>query len=310
MKSVDPLAGISTFLTVAALESFSAAADDLGISRATVSSQVSDLERRLGVRLLQRNTRRVCLTEAGQAYFEGLQGVTRRLEDAKQVATEYQTEATGLLRIVTQAELAHRYIIPVLKRFLADYPKVSVELSLSAAPEPLVGSRFHLAINTLAEPAETQVVRRLGGGDFVFVASPAYRAERGDPDGPQDLVHHRCLHLAVDPGGRHWILRRGQERVEVPIAPRVEINDSEALRQAALDGLGIAMLADFQVRDDLEEGRLVRMLGDWAGPEINLNILYPGNRFIPLKVRAFVKALTSTFNVIALGDRHLEFASH
>jgi DNA-binding transcriptional LysR family regulator len=309
MKSVDPLAGISTFLTVAALESFSAAADDLGISRATVSSQVSDLERRLGVRLLQRNTRRVCLTEAGQAYFEGLQGVTRRLEDAKQVATEYQTEATGLLRIVTQAELAHRFIIPVLKAFLADYPKVSVELSLSSDPEPLVGSRFHLAINTIAEPAETQVVRRLGGGDFVFVASPAYCAERGEPAGPHDLVHHRCLHLAVDPAGRHWTLRRGQERVDVPIAPRVEINDGEALRQAALDGLGIAMLADFQVQEDLRDGRLVRILNGWAGPEINLNILFPGNRYIPLKVRAFVKALSSAFNVVSLRDRYPAFAS-
>lgn len=288
MRSLDPLAGVTTFLHLADLLSFSATAERLGLSRATVSAQVSDLERRLGVRLLQRSTRRVALTEAGRAYRDGLAGVLAQAGVAEQLAASYQTEAVGRLRVSAPMEFGHRYLVPALPEFLQSRPGLSVELDLSNRPVDLIAEGYDLAIRSTIEVGDNLVVRRLGMSPVHLAASPGYLAAKGEPAGPADLSDHDCLHFAGLRWGRAWVLSRDGAEIRQPIRPRVEINDGEALRIAALRGLGVTLLPGFLIGDDLRSGRLRRVLPDWSVPAVPVNAIYPANRNIAAKVRAFV----------------------
>ena len=295
MKSVDPLTGVVTFLLVAQAKSFSSAAEGLGVSRATVSAQITDLEQRLGVLLLRRNTRRISLTEAGRKYFEALRGIDTALDAAARAAADVQTRTAGRLRVTTQAELGHHLVIPVLADFIRAYPDIDLELHLSPVAAPLVGSRFDLAINSAVEPAETQIVRKLGLSPMRLVASPAYIREHGEPRHPDDLRDHQGIALAGGLWDRFWMLDQAGDEVRVVPQARLDVASGDALRQAVLCGIGIALLPDFALGDDFRAGRIVPLLPDWSAPDIEVNIVYPANRHIPVKVRTFVNFLTAEF---------------
>ncbi|WP_207480008.1 LysR family transcriptional regulator [Arenibaculum pallidiluteum] len=288
MRSLDPLAGVAVFLHLSELLSFSATAERLGLSRATVSTQVADLERRLGVRLLQRSTRRVTLTEAGQAYRDGLAGLLDQVRDAERLAASFQTEAVGRIRVTAPVEFGHRFLVPALPDFLATRPGLVVELDLSNRPADLIATGFDLAIRGTIDVDPNLIVRRLGTSPVHLAAAPTYLAARGMPDRPEELEAHDCLHFAGLRWGRSWLLCRDGAEHRQPIRPKIEINDGEALRQAALGGLGITLLPAFLIGDDLRAGRLRPVLADWTVPPVPVNAVYPANRAIAAKVRAFV----------------------
>lgn len=297
MKSLDPLAGVATFLAVAESLSFSKAGADMRISRATVGAQVQDLERRLGVRLFQRTTRRVALTEAGSAYRAALTGVLPQIREAERAAAAFQEEAIGRLRISVPPDLAEDHIVPVVNEFLARNPAVAVELDLSLEAVDLVAQGFDLAVRGTISVEPNTVTRRIGSSPIVICAAPAYLARHGVPRHPEDLAEHACLHFSRLRWGPVWHFQRvggGPDAapLRVPIVPRLACNDGRSLRAATLAGGGITLGAAFVLGPALREGRLVPVLTDWSVAPIPIHAVYPASRHIAAKVKSFVGLLT------------------
>jgi DNA-binding transcriptional LysR family regulator len=293
MKTVDPLSGISTFLAIAETLSFSKAGETLGISRATVSAQLGELEKRLGIRLLQRTTRSVALTEAGSAYLQALGGVLGQIREAERAATAYQKEAVGRLRVSAPPDLGSSHITPILTNFLQKNPAISIEMDLSYGAVNLIEQGFDLAIRATISVEPNLITRRIGASPLFVCASPDYLERTGAPQHPSDLVSHSCLHFTELRWGRVWHFRQGDSTSRVPILPRFEINDGRCLRQAAIDGAGITLLPSFIVGPDIRSGRLVPLFQDWEMPPVPLHAVYPANRHIAVKVRNFVAFLTN-----------------
>lgn len=291
MKTVDPLYGLAAFLAVAAHESFTGAAAALGLTRATVSAQVADLEARLGVRLLHRSTRAVRLTPAGQAFRERLADLPDRVDAAERAARAEQTAPEGRLRVTAPPDLGQRFLIPWVAEFLAEHPRITIELDLSNAAHNLIERHFDLAVRGTLAVEPNLVTRQLGASLLHTCARPDYLARRGVPAEPGDLAGHDLLHFAHLRGGRVWPMSRGDARVLVPVAPRLELNDGWALRLAALEGAGICQLPGFIVGEDIRLGRLVPVLGDWQAGQVPLHAVYPDNRLIAQRVKAFVAFL-------------------
>ena len=293
MKTVDPLHGVAAFLAVAEHESFTAGAAALGLTRATVSAQVAELEARLGVRLLHRSTRSVRLTSAGLAYRDRLGDLPGRMAEAERAARAEQTAPEGRLRVTAPPDLALRFLVPWVAEFLAAHPGISIEMELSNAPRNLIESRFDLAIRGTLDVGPNLITRALGQSRLFACARADYLARRGVPEVPLDLVNHDLLHFAGLRQGRSWTFLRGEARVDVPISPRLELSDGWALRAAALEGAGVVQLPAFIIGHDLREGRLAPILQGWQGRPVPLHAVYPDNRLIAARVRTFVGFLAA-----------------
>lgn len=291
MKTLDPLAGVSVFIALSETLNFGAVAERLGMSRATVSAQIGDLERRLGVRLFQRSTRHVRLTEAGEAYRDALGGVVGQVSQAAQVAESYQSEAVGRIRITAPDELCQRYIVPAMAEFLAEQPGISVEVDLSSRRVDIIKDGFDLAIRASLAVEPTLIVRRLGTSPVTLSASPDYLARRGTPKTPGDLHEHDIVHHSGLKAGALWVMRKGAAEQRVPVSPHVSVNVGGVLRDSAIAGLGITYLPEFITGDALRDGRLVPVLTDWKIQSVDVNAVYPSNRNITPKVRRFVGIL-------------------
>jgi DNA-binding transcriptional LysR family regulator len=288
MKSVDPLHGVLAFLAVARHESFTAAAEDLGLTRSTVSAQVAELEARLGLRLFHRSTRLVRLTAAGEAYRSRLGDLVERVDMAERAAKAEHSEPEGRLRITAPPDLGQRFLVPWVVEFLAHHPAIRIELDLSNAAHNLIEQRFDLAIRGILEIEPNLITRRLGVSPLLTCARPDYLARRGRPEVPLDLVGHDLLHFSSLRRGRVWTMTRVESRVEVPIRPKLELNEGWALRTAALEGAGICQLPAFVIGDVVRSGKLVQVLPDWEAGKVPLHAVYPDNRLIAERVRAFV----------------------
>lgn len=293
MKTVDPMHGVTAFLAVAEHQSFTAGAAALGLTRATVSAQVAELEARLAVRLLHRSTRSVRLTQAGQAFRDRLADLPERLALAEHAARAEQTVPEGRLRVTAPPDLSQWFLVRWVAEFLAAHPAITIELELSNTARKLIEDRFDLAIRGTLALEPNLITRQLGVSRLATCAHPAYLAARGRPQRPEDLAGHDLLHFSHLRKGRIWTMTRGDEVVEVPIAPRLELNDGWALRLAALEGAGICQLPLFVVGQDLHEGRLEEILPDWSPGKVPLHAVYPDNRLIAQKVRAFVAFLAA-----------------
>jgi DNA-binding transcriptional LysR family regulator len=293
MKTVDPLHGVLAFLAVAEHHGFTAGAAALGLTRATVSAQVADLEARLGVRLLHRSTRSVRLTPAGQAYHARLADVPGRVDEATRAAQAQQTTVEGQLRITAPPDMAFRYLVPWITEFMDLHRSVTIDMELSNAARNLIESHFDLAIRGSLEVQPNLITRSLGMSRLILCARKDYLERRGMPTTPHDLARHDLLHFSALRGGRVWTFLQGDVRLDVPVAPRLELSDGWALRQAALEGAGIVQLPAFVIGHDLQEKRLVPLLPDWQGKPAPLLAVYPDNRLIATRVRAFVSFLAA-----------------
>lgn len=295
MKTGDPLNGIAVFLAVARELSFSRAAEALGISRPTVSAQVDQLERRLGVRLLHRSTRRLSLTPAGQAFFDGLADVTDIVDAAERAAVFHQEVPAGTLNIAAPPDLSFSHLTPMIARFMAENVEIDIRLHLANEAVNLIEHRLDLAIRGRIQIEENLITRKLGSSSIVICAAPDYIARHGAPEAPEDLPAHRCLHFSDLRWGRRWHMQRGDDLRQVEIAPAFEVNDGKSLGVAAVSGLGITLLPAFIVGDHLRTGRLVRVLHDWTIGDVPLHAVYPDNRLIARKVKKFVSFLAAEF---------------
>jgi DNA-binding transcriptional LysR family regulator len=294
-RRMGPLDGIAVFARVVDAGSFSVAARRLEISKSAASAQVQRLEERLGVRLLNRTTRRLALTEAGAAYYRHCARILAEAEAAEQAAIAFHAEPRGTLRISVPDTFGWMHVAPAIPAFLERYPGVAVDLSLSAAHVNLVEEGLDLAIRIGALADSALVVRRLAASRPVLCAAPAYLAARGTPREPRALARHNCLRVNLLPWGDAWRLSSRSGAVRVAIDGDFRSDSAEALRAAALAGHGIALLPSWAVADELRAGALRRVLPRWELPASAIWAAYPSGRQMSAKVRAFVDHLVRRF---------------
>lgn len=302
---MDRFAELKAFCTVAATGGFSPAARRLGLVTSSVARLVDALEGRLGAVLLNRSTRSVTLTDAGRTYYEEALRILERLDAADEAAAD---GAAGVLRVAAPVTFSTLYVAPILPALRARHPRLILDLRLDDAPANLVDEAIDVAIRIGSlDPQSNLVARRLAAHDRVLCASPAYLAAHGAPETPAALAAHDCLQFAFGGGRRTWRLQAdGADAEDVEVRGVVHANNAEVLRQAALGGLGIAMLARWLVQRDLRAGTLVQVLPGYRvnpGPmDVGLYALYPASRRNSTKIRAFVDLLAEHLAAQDLGD--------
>jgi len=295
---------INIFKAIVERGSFVAASNLLDIPKATVSRKIDELETRLGVRLLQRTTRKMHLTEAGQAYYEHCERILAEIEDAERAVGQLSGTPRGNLRITAAFSVGAQFLGRLLPEFARRYPEVRVTLLLSNSVVDLVDGNFDLALRAGTLADSSYASRTLVMLRSRMLASPAYIEEMGLPQTPEDLARHRTLALVPrdERGTRFgWRLesrldKAAQERkkpplLDVPIEPLMVCNDPEPAIQAAIGGEGIVFVAQLFVAEALRSGQLVRVLPQWQGVESPLSAVYPSRRGLSPKVRVFIDFL-------------------
>lgn len=294
----DTLLGhVQGLVVLGMLGSYTAAAQRLGLSKAAMSQRIAELERAVGVPLVHRTTRSVRLTEAGQQLADATQGAFDTIATALAGTRDLAATPRGRLRVTAPVALARQQIVPRLPDFLRACPEIRLELDLSDRLVPLAQEGFDLAIRHTHAPPDTHVAWTLCATRSVLVASRAYLRRRGTPAAPADLGGHDCLHYLRPGDAPAWHLVRPGQQVTVPIAGPLATNNSEALREAALGGLGIALLPDFSAQAALRAGRLVTVLPDWRPVGSfgeHLYAIRPYSPHVPRAVQALVAFLRRT----------------
>lgn len=295
---MDRFAELKTFCAVAAGGGFSAAARQLGLATSSVTRLVDALEQRLGAILLNRSTRSVTLTDRGRIYYEQAMQVMEQLDAADDSVLDNASELRGVLRVAAPVTFAAMYLAPVLSALRTRHPQLLLDLRLSDTAANLIDESIDVAIRIGSLEAHPHLIaRRLTGHQRVLCASPAYLARRGTPLLPADLAGHDCVQFRFADNRCIWRLRHADDAPieEIPIHAVIQANNGELLRQVALNGMGVAMLADWLVQDDLAAGRLVRVLGGFqVNPglmDVGLHALYLSNRRGSHKILAFVDLL-------------------
>jgi DNA-binding transcriptional LysR family regulator len=277
------------FAKVVQAGSFTVAARGLRMPKSTVSRKVSELEERVGAQLLQRTTRKLRLTDVGQAYYEHCARIVAEAEQAELAVTRMQAAPHGLLRVT--APLTFSFLGPIVSGFLKRYPEVQLELVCTDRSVDLVQEGFDLAVRAGRLADSSLIARKLGNVERVVVAAPSYLQERGAPKSPKDLERHDCLVFGAGMEGSVWTLHSGNKPVQVSVRARMVVNEPDMLRAVALAGAGIALLPTLPSATDLAEGRLRRILPDWSSPGAPVHAVYPSTRHHSPKVMAFVDFL-------------------
>lgn len=289
---MDRLTQIEVFVKTAELGSLTRAAEALGMSNAAASRHLSALEERLSARLVERNTRRLWLTEAGQDFFQRSGTLLAELNEAEEAVNAHTLSPQGLLRVTSSLSFATIYIAPMLPEFRRLYPKLNVHVAVANRYLDFIEAGIDVAVRTrLHEPDTNIVVRRLGRMRRVLAASPGYLEERGRPREPIDLTRHDMLvyNLAADPFSLR--LTKGDLERTVRISGALDCNDGQVIREAALAGLGILIQPLYIVQGDIEAGRLVPVMQDWQLPMLTMNIAYQNRARLPAKIRVFADFL-------------------
>jgi DNA-binding transcriptional LysR family regulator len=285
---MDRLLQLEVFAKTAELNSLSKAAEMLGMSNAAASRHLSALEERLAARLIERNTRRLWLTEAGQEFLQRCGVLLNELAEAEDAVSERALSPKGLLRVTSSLSFAKIYLAPMLPAFRALYPKLNVQITAANRYPDFIEAGIDVAIRTREqEPDSNIIVRSIGQMRRVLAAAPSYLAQRGRPETPADLERHDMLvyNLANDPFSLR--LRREAVTQTIRIASVLDSNDGQIVRQVALSGLGILIQPLYIVQRDILQGRLVPVLMDWQLPVLTMNIAYQNRVRLPAKIRVF-----------------------
>ena len=280
---------IMVFTRVVQTGSFTTAADQLGMPKSTVSRKVTELEERLGARLLQRTTRKLGLTDVGRTYYDHCARIVAELEDAERAVSSLQAEPRGLLRVTAGSNPG--WLGPIVSEYLRRYPQVSVELLCTGRVVDLVEERFDLGIRAGALGNSSLVARNLGLARWFLVATTTYLKKHGRPRKPDDLTKHDCLLFGVGTAGHVLHLEKGGESVHVTLEPRMLVNDFDILEASSIAGVGITMLPAYQCVKDLQDRKLERVLPEWEVPSTPIQVVYPTARHVTPKVRTFVEHL-------------------
>jgi LysR family transcriptional regulator for bpeEF and oprC len=289
------LSALNIFVKVVQAGSFTRAAELLGTQKAHVSRVVAQLERGLGARLLERSTRALSLTEVGREFFERAVGILAAVDDAQRAVAQAQGTPRGRLRLTCGVEFGLIAVSGWIRGYLERHPQVEVDADFTARIVDLVHDGFDLAIRLGDLPDSSLAARRLGTLAYGLFGAPTYLARRGTPAHPRDLAAHD---LVVFTGGATrggWSLAAGSERAEVPLRGRLRVNNSLAVRDAAVGGLGVARLPWLLAAPEVAQGRLVPVLRDWASPAVPVHAVFASARYLTPKVRAFVDHAAEAF---------------
>jgi DNA-binding transcriptional LysR family regulator len=290
----DPLSGLSLFLVVAEKRNFTAAAKALRVTPSAVSQGITALERRLGVRLLQRTTRSVGLTEAGERFVARLRPAVGEVQDAFAVLAELRDRPAGTLRLSVSTIACRRFVEPKLAAFLAKYPEIRLELVVEDGLTNIVQHGFDAGIR-LGESLDAEMVAvRISGSERVaVVGSRAYLAKHGKPKHPRDLHAHDCIMYRRVTGGDvyRWEFTADGKDFDVAVKGRLLANDGQLMVRAAVDGLGLAHVLESMVEEELADKRLVRVLADFCPPFPGYFLYYPSRTHVTPKLRALVDLL-------------------
>jgi DNA-binding transcriptional LysR family regulator len=293
--AIDVLTGMRVFAAVVDSMSFAKAAEQLNLSRGMTSRYVAQIESHLGVRLLNRTTRHLSLTEAGQDYYQRATQVLALVEDAERAAARETQEPRGTLRIAASMAFGTLHLGPVVSRFLQRYPQVKAELSLNDRTVDLVEEGFDLGIRISRRIDPGLVARPIARANFVACASPAYLARHGTPKKPEDLARHNCLTYSYSGQEQEWAFtRRGQE-ARVKVAGNLHGNNGNIICSAAADGLGVIVQPTFISYELVRSGQLVRILANWEVAPSTIYAVYPNRQFLPPKVRSFIDFMLESF---------------
>lgn len=292
---MDIFKQIEAFVQVATRGGLSAAADGLGVTPAMVGRRLDALEARLGVKLMQRTTRRMSLTFEGQAFLEDCQRILHELANAEASVSLGGVKASGHIRMTAPAGFGRRHVAPLLRSFLATHAEVTVNLDLADRLVDLVNESIDCAIR-VGELSDSNLVSiRLAENRRLVVASPAYLARRGQPQTPDDLARHNCLSLGEQRGWLFADRERPESSFTLKVAGNFECNDGAVLHEWALAGEGLAWRSLWEVGEDLAAGRLVPVLEDWATPPLGIYAVFPQRRYLPLRVRLLIDFLKNTY---------------
>ena len=284
------------FARLAESGSFSQAARDLAMSKATISKRIAELEAGLGVTLLARTTRRAALTEAGEQVLRRAQKILEEAESAIEEARETRAVARGRLKIAAPLGFSLRYLAPVLPDFFRAYPDIALDLSLDDRVVDLIGGGFDAALRIGDMPDSSFTARKLAPVHIHVVAAPAYWRAHGKPEKPEDLLGHSCIRYANTASGMVWrFAGPGDRAISVRVDGPLCVNNGDVEVPTICAGIGVARLPDFMIWRDVQDGRLETALEDWCGPARSLHLLTPASRAQPRRLRAFSDFLFESF---------------
>lgn len=293
---MDRFAEIQLFVQVAETGSLSRAAEALGLSNAAASRHLQALEDRLAARLVERNTRRLFLTDTGQEFFSRAKTLLADLKDAEDAVNASTLNPTGTLRITASLSFSMQHIAPLLREYTQRYPNVSVHVEAANRYLDIIDNNIDVAIRTREfEPDSNITVRRLAQTRRILVAAPRYLARHGRPQTLDDLHRHQLLIYTYANNPNELRFTRAGQSSTLQVKGRLESNDGQILRAAALDGLGILVQPTYIVYDDMVAGRLVPVLDDWDLPRLTVNLAYPSRKHLSAKVRTFIDFMAEHF---------------
>jgi DNA-binding transcriptional LysR family regulator len=287
---MDRLTSLTAFVRVVDSGGFSAAARRLEMSTTMVSNHVQSLEDRLGARLLQRTTRKVSLTEVGKAYYDRCIQILADIEQADDIAGAQQLTPRGTLRIYSATHIV-QFVSPVVAEFLAAYPEVKIDLQMGERAIDMIDEGVDIAVRLTPPPDSSLIVRSLATWRHVLCCSHGYLEKHGRPKALAELSNHNCIRHLNYPYDEWRFLDRKGAAAAVKVAGNLITNSGETLRKVALEGGGISLAAGFIVHDDLEAGRLVRLLPEYRPLEFAMNAVYPHRHHLSAKVRTFIDML-------------------
>ena len=288
---MDQIQAMRIFVRVVEAGTFTRAADSLSLPKATVTKHVQALEERLRVKLLNRTTRRVTVTPDGAAYYDRTVRLLTDLDDIEASMTNARANPRGRLRIDVGTSVAQLLIIPHLAEFHARYPDIQVDLGVSDRTVDLIGDNVDCVIRGGELSDQSLVARRIGNLEFITVAAPAYLERKGTPTHPLEIEEKHASVIYFSPqSGRHYPLefRRGDESIDITGPYQLSVNESNAHVTSIVAGLGIGQITSWQAQRYLASGALVQLLPDWTQPLLPVYVVYPPNRHLSAKVRAFV----------------------
>lgn len=294
---MDRLTSMTAFTKVVESGGFSAASRRLNMSVTMVSSHIQALEERLGVRLLNRTTRKVSLTEAGRAYYERCSQILAEVAEADEAVGELQSTPRGVLRL-NIAQAVAGVIGRVIAAYVGRYPSASVDMTMTDRMVDMVEEGYDLAVRVTPMPDSNLIVRRLASFRNILCASPAYLARHGAPKSPQDIAAHNCITYQYYPYGHDWRFLSGTSELSVRVSGNFSCNSAAALVQAGVSGVGLLLVPSFMAETEVKAGLLVPVLKDsLAAVEFEVCALYPHRRHLSAKVRAFIDLLTEQFSL-------------
>lgn len=292
---MDHFKQISTFVDVASRGSLSAAARAEGIAPAMIGRRLDALEERLGVKLLQRSTRKIALTNEGIAFLEDCQRILTDLENAESAVSERSARASGHLLISAPAGFGRQHVAPLVPSFLSEHRDVAITLNLNDRVVDLIGEGVDVAIRIASLSDSNLIGVKLADNKRVVVASPAYLKRHGAPVSLDDLARHNCLAISSEGSQRGWTFRQNGKNVTLKVVGNMVCNDGAVLHDWALEGKGLAWRSMWEVGTEIESGKLVTVLDEFAAPGNDIYAVFAQRRHLPLRIRAFVDFLRHAY---------------